>query len=184
MEGGAAPRALCASACRDRNPRRGRLTMINVDTDVTDERLRLAYEEGMRVLAQQRDDIERLRTRAVALVSVASVAAGLLGVGNDHLSGPLLAVGLVAFGVLIIFVCFALLPRETIFENDPRIIVSGYVDAHRSLNETLRWLAIYAGDNAERNAKKLNGLSWLYAIGVIALGLLVASFAAALVVGK
>jgi hypothetical membrane protein len=158
--------------------------MISVDTDVADERLRLAYEEGMRVLAQQRDDMERLRTRTVALVSVASLAAGFLGVGHDHLSEPWVVVGLVAFGALIVSVCIALLPRETIFENDPRIIVSGYVDAHRNLNETLQWLAIYAGDNAERNAKKLNGLSLLYAIGVIALGLLVASFAMALVVGK
>ena len=157
--------------------------MISVDTEVTDERLRLAYEEAMRVLVQQRDDQERLRTRAVALVSVASLAAGFFGFGRPHASSVWVGVGFVAFVVLVLSVAAALLPWQMTFENDPRIIISGYVDASLSFNQTLRWLAIYAGGHAERNAKNLNRLALVYGLGVFALGVLVASFSAALVVG-
>lgn len=155
------------------------------DDRMTDEdpRLRLAYEEGFRVLDLQRDDLERLRTRVVTLVSVGAVTAGLLGgffgdTQPDHSGWFYL--GLVGFGVLTVCVCVILAPHETIFETDPRVILENYVDASLDMDQTLRWSAHYAGVNAETNKEKLDFLGHFYTAAVIALGVVVSGFALAM----
>jgi|SRR5882757_2022045 len=148
-----------------------------------DGRLRLAYDEGLRVLTQQRDDLERIRTRVVTLVSVASIAAALLG-GFTTTKAPhrpaWLYVGLGALGVLIVCVCVILAPHWTIFENDPRVILTNYVDDDRDLNETLRWTAYYSGENAASNRATIDFLVKVYLVAVVALGVTVVTFALAL----
>lgn len=151
-----------------------------------DARLRLAYDESLRVLIQQRDDLERLRTRVVALVSVAAVAAGLLGGffgGKVPTHSPWFYLGLTGFGVLIVCVCVILAPHKTIFENDPRVIIENYVDAGLDLNATLRWTAFYNGANSESNRRRIDLLVSFYLAAVIALGVVVGGFAVALVTG-
>src|SRR5882757_7631960 len=133
-----------------------------------DGRLRLAYDEGLRVLTQQRDDLERIRTRVVTLVSVASIAAALLG-GFTTTKAPhrpaWLYVGLGALGVLIVCVC---------------VILTNYVDDDRDLNETLRWTAYYSGENAASNRATIDFLVKVYLVAVVALGVTVVTFALAL----
>ena len=151
-----------------------------------DPRLRLALDDGRLVLAQQRDDLERLRTRAVALLSAASVAAGLLGgfVGDAAPSrGAWFYAGLVFLGIMAAAVCVILSPHRTIFDNDPRVILTGYVDPGIDHNTTLRWLAQYAGDNADRNKQRLELLAWVYLAAVVCLGALVACLTLSLVTG-
>ena len=154
------------------------------DLPSEDARLRLAYDEGFRALDIQRDDHERLRSRVVTLVSVASIAAGLLGgfsATKSHQSHVwLLYLGVAAFVALVGCVCVILSPRKWWFETDPRRLLTDYVDAGRDLNYTLRWAAHYAGENAEKNRRKLDRLSWVYLAAIAALGLLVASFAVSL----
>lgn len=153
------------------------------ETPAADARLRMAYDEGMRVLAQQRDDLERLRARVVTLISVAAVAAGLLGgfLGDKAPARtPWFYAGLVAFGVLVVCVCVILAPWRTIFENDPRVIVYDYVNQGYDLNETLRWWSIYNGDNSDTNKLVLDRLAWFYTAAVVSLGTVVVSFAMAL----
>lgn len=151
-----------------------------------DPRLRLAYDEGFRVLNLQRDDLERLRTRVVTLVSVGSLTAGLLGgfSGATELDSSVwFYVGLSAFGVLVFCVCMILAPHTTVFETDPRVILEQYVDAGRDWNDTLRWCAHYAGVNADTNKEKLDFLVRIYLLAVIALGVLIAGFTLALTTG-
>lgn len=152
-----------------------------------DARLRMSYDESMRVLSQQRDDLERLRARVVTLISVASVASGLLGgflADKAPSRAPWFYAGLVSVGVLVVCVCVILFPHRTIFENDPRVIVYDYVDQGYDLNATLRWWSIYNGDNAETNKLVLDRLAWFYTVAVVSLGANVVSFAMALATRK
>jgi hypothetical protein len=155
--------------------------------DDEDPRLRLAYIEGFRVLDMQRDDLERLRTRVVALVSVGAVAAGLLGgfFGNKpphHSAWFYVRLG--ALGVLVLCVSVILAPHKTIFETDPRVILENYVDADYDHNATLRWSAHYAGVNSDTNKDKLDMLANFYTLAVVALGVVVLGFALALATSK
>jgi MFS family permease len=150
---------------------------------IEDARLRMSYDESMRVLAQQRDDLERLRARVITLISVASVAAGLLGgflADEAPARTPWFYAGLVSVGVLVGCVCVILTPWRTIFENDPRVIVYDYVDQGYDLDETLRWWSIYNGDNSDTNKLVLDRLAWVYTVAVVSLGAIVVSFAMAL----
>ena len=151
-----------------------------------DARLRLAYDEGFRALAQQRDDLEKLRARVVALVSVGSLAVGIVGTVADTLSqghSRWLYAGLAAFGVLVVAACLILAPHTVTFDTDPRVLLKDYVDTGRDLNATLRWSAHYAGENAEKNNRVLKWLHRYYLGAVIALGLATAAFAVAVLTG-
>lgn len=152
-----------------------------------DPRLRLAYEAGQHALAIQRDDLERMRTRATALVSVASLAVGLLGgvIGSHapHRNGWFFF-GLAAFVVLIVCVCLVLAPYVWHWEVDPRKILTDFVDAGHDLNGTLKWLANHDGDNGDHNEKRLDRLATAYLVGVAALGVTVLSLALALLTGR
>lgn len=152
--------------------------------DDEDPRLRLAYDEAMRTFAIQRDDLERLRSRVVTLVSVAALTAGLSGgtfLSHDHpVPGAWLYAPLSAFGVLIICVCLILAPRSMTFEADSRDILSGYVDQDLDQSATLRWLAYYAGAEGAANKEVLDRLHRIYLVAVIALGVSVILFLLAL----
>jgi len=151
---------------------------------VEDPRLRLAYDEGERRLLQQSGDLDKLRGRAVSLVSVAALAVGLLsGLAGDNpgaRDSTAYSVGLWAFAALIVLVCILLVPYKWVFETDPREVLTGYVDQGRDMNETLRWLAKYKGDATEANGKKLDRLHVVYLAAVAALGIVVVSLALAL----
>lgn len=149
-----------------------------------DARLRLAYDEGFRALDLQREDLERMRARVVALISVGSLAVGVLaafiGRQPDHRSGWAY-VGLAAFAVLVVCVCVILAPHKTVFETDPRVILTYYVDRDRDISETLRWSAHYAGVNGDANRKMLERLGWVYVTAIVALGVAVAALTRSLV---
>lgn len=147
-----------------------------------DARLRMAYNEGFRALDIQRDDLERLRTRMVSILSAAAVSAGLFGafLSKSHggRAGWIYA-GLIAFSVLIICAALVLAPWTWTFETDPRILLNDYVDAGRDLNDTLRWAACHAGENCAKNRQVLRWLVRLYLVSVLAFVACIGSFALA-----
>lgn len=51
----------------------------NLPGEVEEPRYRLAYDEAMRVLQQQRDDLAALQARALALLSAGTLATAFLG---------------------------------------------------------------------------------------------------------
>ena len=149
-----------------------------------DPRLRLAYEEGLRTLAIQREDLERVRSRVIALVSVAALAAGLSGgtvFANGHApSRAWLYPPIVGFAVLVACVCVVLAPWRLSFETDPRDILSGFVNSGVDTDGTLRWMAFYAGEETFQNRRVLDRLHWFYLAAVLALGSTVTLFLLAL----
>lgn len=157
--------------------------------DVEDPRLRLAYQEGQLALARQAESLERLRTRATGLISVASVSASVLGgfaLPEDGTSrGELVAfgVGIVAFGVMAVLTGLLLWPIVLTTENDAGKIVTDYVDEGWSMSDLLRYLAIYAADNHKANAAKLEPRFQMFVGAIMALGVLVVSFALSLALG-
>jgi hypothetical protein len=75
--------------------------------DLTDS-TKLLWEQAQRQLAQQNADLDTLRTRAIALLSVSAIVAGLFGsrLSHTHLStgaaiSAILALGLFAINVVL-----------------------------------------------------------------------------------
>jgi hypothetical protein len=151
-----------------------------------DPRLRLAYEEGHRLLDQQRDDLERLRARAVSLASVTAVSAGLLIglIGRPLRSSVWLYPGLAAFVVAIVSVGVVLAPQTQDTATNPRTILSGYVDGGYDAAETLRWVAEYSGRHAETNRERLTTLARAFLVTLGALVAMVLCLSAAVIAGR
>ena len=126
---------------------RFRTRVIGHDQGMTaeDPRLRLAFDEGQKALAQQRADLEIMRVRSITLVSTGAVAAGLIGG----------------------------LPRDTFLYVDPRLITEDFVDRGTDIDGLLRQMANFAGASAQENERKLARLSYVYTAAVVTLGVLI-----------
>jgi hypothetical protein len=78
----------------------------------------ILWEESRRQISRQESDLDTLRTRAVALLSVSSLVAGLFGgrVVSTHPHPTFVTVAIIAaltfFGVSVIAILFVLAPRK------------------------------------------------------------------------
>jgi hypothetical protein len=156
-----------------------------------DARLSLALDEGRRAITQQRDDLDRLRGRSVALVSVASVAASVLGGLGLPKTGATIpqltffSLGLLSFTVLVGLVCWLLKPVELTFENDASVIAGWATEGVHTydIDEVNAELAKYMAEQFKSNRVVLNGLYEAYQRAIVALGAVVVCLAVALGLG-
>jgi hypothetical protein len=91
----------------------------------------LAYQEALRAITQQQAVLESLRSRAGALLAVASIVTSFLGgfvLGDDGPTGwSWLAIGLFLLGATA--VAFVLAPRDQWhFRSEPGVIIRSYVE--------------------------------------------------------
>lgn len=118
-------------------------------TTEADERLRLVYDESQRAVADQRDAMADLRTRAAHLLAAASVVVTfLLGLGlGDTTPGAGTWIATGAFTLLALICVAIMLPGYgwgVTFS--VKVLLDGFVDAEppASLNDMHRRLALYA----------------------------------------
>lgn len=156
-----------------------------------DPRLALAFDEGKRAIGQQREDLDRLRGRAVTLVSVASLAASVLGGLGLPKSNASIAqliffsLGLLSFALLVGLVCWLLKPVVLTFENDASVI-AGYVSGGEytyDVDEVYAELARYMAQQFKTNRVVMNCLYEAYQVAIVALGVTVVCLAITLGIG-
>lgn len=141
-----------------------------------DPRLQLVFDESQRMIANQREDLERFRTRAAGLISVAALSVGILArfSGARSPRHGWLAAAIIAFILLVAGVSYVLFPRTMVFENDPRILVADFVDAPGGgIDDMLRSLSRFNADNRCSNEQKLTQMMWAYMLAIVALGVAV-----------
>ena len=152
-----------------------------------DPRLRLAFDEGVRAISQQREDLDRLRGRVTTLASVAAIAASVLGGfslpkhGASNWQLGAFSVGIAAFVTLIGLACWLLRPIELTFENDSKDIAEWA--ASNSIEVMYANLAEHMSNHFSANEQELKKLYEKYQLAIIALGVLVAAFGLTLGLG-
>lgn len=139
-------------------------------------------------MSQQREDLDRLRGRAVTLISVASIAAAVLGglsLPKKNAGGTQLAffsLGLLAFVVLVALTCWLLRPVVMTFENDAAEI-AGWIDQGYTTDDVYAGLATHSASHFKKNRETLLGMYTVYQVAIVALGVVVFALALALGLG-
>lgn len=147
------------------------------EADDAAEISKLAYAEGQRALTSQAETLERIRTRASALLSLATAvvvfAAGALFSRQPRfgcLDWVLAGHAAFAYVLLLAMAVDVQRPRKDWrFAFSPKVIIEGYADDGASLTETHRTLALVFGENFEHNQEKLNTLNRRLSIGFVLL---------------
>jgi hypothetical protein len=118
----------------------------------------LAYQRSLERLSAQREDLERMRTRSNAELTLAAAAAALLagagftGVGEGQFTADWrLWVGLGIVGVIALLHFYVVYARNWYFHMDATTILQGYADTGMALSDTHHWLATYNSENAHLN---------------------------------
>jgi hypothetical protein len=131
----------------------------------------LAYEASLRYLADQRDDLERMRTRSAGMVTVAlAVASFLVGASfsRDRVTveaaDPRLVAGFVAVAAVVGIYVYLLIPRTWWFHNDPQAILEDFAEEGWSASQAHFYLATYNGRHARENEPLLGRRSVALAI--------------------
>jgi hypothetical protein len=125
----------------------------------------LLWQQAQQQLSQQSNDLDTLRTRAVAMLSVASIIAGLFGTRLPHGHSPLhkqiaLTVALVLFAASVIAALVVAAPRKRwIFTFKLQPLVQLVDEGRAQPMDISSNLADWANDALHSNAGKLN---WVY----------------------
>lgn len=144
----------------------------------------LLWEQARQQLAQQNSDLDLLRTRATAILSVAALVAGLFGTripahpGIRSVSFVIVALSLFAVSALLAVAVAA--PRrnwEFTFNLDPLL---QRVDDHEAAPvDVTRNLAAWSEIARRKNSQKLEQLYMLFRLVCVLVGLQVISWAIA-----
>lgn len=127
------------------------------------EAYRLAYEEGVRALAQQEEAVESFKTRAGLLLSAAAITTSFLGsqvLGAGH-PGPPSWLALVCFAGLSGTVLAMLFPGREEYSAASKRVVAVYIEGERqfSTTEIHRDLAIHMENDLVENQMTLRRLA-------------------------
>jgi hypothetical protein len=136
-----------------------------------DERYAIAYAEGLRMISEQSQSLDELRSRVGLLVSAASVATSFLAAtALRDASRPLglgAYVAIAAFAALLIPALAILWPREWTFKNSPTLIIGTNIEeAHQSLDDLRRDLALHLETDYDSNSQKIRWLLRLYSAAI------------------
>lgn len=159
------------------------------EPSTTDERYTLLLEQVTRALTQQVSAIDTLRTRAGTVVAAASLVSSFLGattLAKSHLPAPALALVLLALLALVttvIATVIILWPYTWRTGFDGHEALAKYIEADppADLDEMRRSFAYYMQEDITKNRAKLNRLYVVFQVAVVAIGLEVVFWLAALV---
>jgi hypothetical protein len=150
------------------------------------EAMALLWEQSQAETAQQNSDIDSLRARAVALLSVGALVGGLFGSRLPHahlstlnISG--LAAALTLFGVSVVLAVAIAWPRSWHFGADRDALASQVADGTVTLAQVNYALAWRAEQNWATNEATMAGLFRLFAVLCALIGLLVVAWALAVI---
>jgi hypothetical protein len=138
-----------------------------------DPRLVLVFDEARRAITQQLARFGEIRSRAGTLFSAASVVASLLG-GVD-LRGSERPSFWTWTGIAL-YICVTLLvfalswPLTVTFENDAQTMLDSYVLPGASVDEMHQEIAGHMARHFRENKKKLDRLTTMYQVLVVAVG--------------
>jgi hypothetical protein len=144
------------------------------------------WEQSKAEVAQQDADMDSLRTRAVALLSVGALVGGLFGsrLPHGHLSpmnAVALVVALVAFAASVFLAVAIAWPRDWYFGADREPLVSGVADGTMTLARVNLSLAQRAEQNWTINYRTTRHIYRLFAVLCAAVGLQVVAWAIAVI---
>jgi hypothetical protein len=153
-----------------------------------DERYALVLDQVTRALSQQVTAIDGLRSRAGTVVAAASLVSSFLGAATlrmPDLSGAALlfsGLALAALVTVVVATVVILLPYRwrTGFNGHTALVEYVEADAPADLDEMRRSLAYYMQDDITANRGKLDRLYVAFQVAVIAIGLEVVFWLAAL----
>ncbi len=145
----------------------------------------LLWEQAKAQLADQRADVDALRTRAVALLSVASLVAGLFGSQFPHnhtaprtVTASIAALALFAVSVVLVLLIAA--PKQNwFFPLKLNALLKKVDEGEISPGDVTRNLAVWAEDNRKKNQDKLNTMYALFGTTCLLVGLQVVAWAIA-----
>jgi hypothetical protein len=149
---------------------------------------RLAFEQGVRTLEYQDQQVDTVRDRALKLVTITgAITAFLAGTvlreppgSRNWLFYVLVVSGTVAFAALSFLAWRILRPiQEWIIEISPATIVQSYGDEDVGLAATYRDLALHTEWSIQENANKVRPILLCYRLSVVAVGVEVIAWVAA-----
>jgi hypothetical protein len=151
----------------------------------TTEAAGLLWEQAKAQLAAQKADADSLRTRAVALLSVASLVAGLFGsrLPHDHAAPRTVIASIAAlalFGASIVLVLLIAAPKQNWYFTFRLDELFKEVDEGKaSPGNVTRNLAVWAEDFRRKNLDKLDTMYLLFGGTCVLVGLQVVAWAIA-----
>lgn len=140
-----------------------------------DPRLRLIWEEGVRAVDQQAQDLDEVRGRAATVLSAASIAGAFLAssvLDGDAKFRTATWVATVAFAVAGLSTSWVLLPRSGWrLARRPLTMLEDYVEGDRpfDVDDLHHDAAPHLDADFTTNKGKLRGLLWGLTVGCAAL---------------
>ena len=142
-----------------------------------DPRLRLALDDAWRAIDVQRDQLGEIKSRTIALLSVATIAVGLLG-DRAFLEGDQPSrwgyVTLGAFCVLSLAAVSVSVPQRWSFARKPSAL-SWYPHSGKTIDEMRSGLLADAAEHFQTHERKLKRLSVAQVASVLAVGVVAAA---------
>lgn len=147
----------------------------------SDPRLQFVWEEARRAVELQVGNLNEVRGRAVAILSVGSAAAFIAsaGLAQDTKMHWTTWLGIGAFAMIGLLGAFVLMPRTGwVFFRKADVLLSAYVDTDppASLDDMHRELAKYLREDHEGNEKRLQPLYWAFTSSCILLAVEILAF--------
>jgi hypothetical protein len=145
----------------------------------------LLWEQAKAQLADQKADVDALRTRAVALLSVASLVAGLFGaqLPHNHTAARTVIASIAAlalFGVTVVLVLLIAAPKQNwLFPFKLGELLKKVDEGEASPGDVTRNLAAWAEISRTKNRGKLNAMYALFGVTCLLVGLQVVAWAIA-----
>jgi hypothetical protein len=157
------------------------------DQDTADASAML-WEQAQRQLAQQSADLDTLRTRAIAMLSVASLTAALFGsrLPHTHLSrleATAVIVALFFFGASVLLALLIATPKKNAWRFTFRLsmLINGVLDGTDMTADVALSLANHAEESRMANQQKLECLYFAFRLVCILVGLQVVAWTIAVV---
>jgi hypothetical protein len=158
------------------------------DRDLT-EATELLWEQAQRQLSQQSADLDSLRTRAIAMLSVAALAAGLFGsrVPRAHTSLGAAIAAFIALGLFAICIVLAVwittpMKHAWRFTSPLRVLIEGVGAGALLPMDVALSLADYAEKSRKENEDKLESLHKYFSVVCVLVGLQVLAWTIAVLV--
>jgi hypothetical protein len=157
--------------------------LVAGERDVTDA-TKLLWEQAQRQLSQQSADLDILRTRTIAMLSVAAVAAALFGSRLSHVHSAREAVTVLAlclFAASVVLAAWVVRPAKWRFTYPLQPLINeAQARSARPMDVALS-LTHHAEQNRKKNEKRLEGLHMRFSLICLLIGLQVVAWAIAVI---
>jgi hypothetical protein len=150
---------------------------------VTDMGPQQLLDEARRLLIRQEADLDTLRVRAVTMLTVAAVLAGLFAPRistHDHWRAALVALSLVMFAATAGLVVFIQWPRAMYFHHDLTSWIEEWAAGTEPVHSELayNWSRDFIKSRKD-NAEIINRLQWCFTLACALVGMQVLTWGAA-----